>query len=176
MEHGLYSTLHNLGFVNSREEVTPEGLHALAYLLKRLPAVHRGLWHEAFVPLMEKIVPVTVELVIVEDQHVLLVWREDEFFGRGYGFPGSYRGPRETLQDTVSRCAKRELGVDVTLLEKIGEIDKINCPRFHDFSLLVLCQLRDDEPKYGEWFNGRPRELLAEFESSWPLIEKYLKK
>ncbi len=75
--------------------LTPTEIHLLLSLLEKMGAVHKSSWGEAFVPFMSKVVPAAVELVIVRNGKVLLTHRRDAYF-RGWHFPGTYLGPRET--------------------------------------------------------------------------------
>ena len=130
--------LQQLGFIDANGNITEDGFHILKALLNKLPPVHKGKWGEVFVPLMEKLVPACVELVIIKDHKMLLTYRDDKYF-KGWHFPGSYIGPKETLNQTAQRCAKEELGVEIEFSKCIGTLNKIDGPRFHDFSNLMLC-------------------------------------
>jgi hypothetical protein len=82
------------------------GIETLAALLKILPPFHKGRWGKVFVPLMSKVVPTAIELVIVQNGKVLLTHRTDEFF-TGWHTPGTYVGPRETRPEIEKELRKK---------------------------------------------------------------------
>ena len=147
-------------FVGDNGCLNEAGLKLMAKVADKLPPFHKGKWGPAFVPVMSKIVPVALELVIVKDRQVLLAWREDDgFHGTGWHAPGTYVGPGEDWQDTVQRCADREIKASVEFEREIGIFNMVDSPRFHGISVLVLCRIHG-EPQAGQWFERCPKDML----------------
>jgi len=162
-------------------EYTPEGLIALADLLAHLPTVwgttakgNQGRWGPIFVPLMSKMVPASIELVIVRGNKVLLTHRADDHF-TGWHTPGAYLDPSDTWQSAATRCAKKELACEVKVDRYLTSFfnTKEENRRFSDVSNLVLCH-PVSEPSNGEWFTEMPKTLLAHHQKFWPIIESAL--
>ena len=65
--------------------------------------------------LVSRLVPLfTVDVWVErEDRAVLLTWREDEFFGRGWHVPGSALRLGESTRDRLHECAREELGAEI---------------------------------------------------------------
>lgn len=160
-------------FLESAEVVNEKGLSLLTFLLERLPLVHEGHWGKAFIPLMSRVVPACIELVIIRDHKVLLLKRDDIYF-KGWHTPGTYLGPRETLEDAAQRCAGKELKVTLRFIKQIAAYSNIENKRFHDYSNLLLCEIIEGEPQAGEWFNMCPADMIPEHKKFWGAISAVL--
>ena len=156
------------GFLN-RYEITEKGREALAALLLCFPRFHEGRWGKAFIPLMSRCVPACVELAVIRDGKVLLMHRNDKFF-HGYHTPGTYIGPGESYQESAQRCADKEIKCKVRVGEVIGVFSHPDSSRFHDLSVLLLCELVEGTPQMGEWFSECPADLIAVHKPYWPVI------
>ncbi|MDO8467263.1 MAG: NUDIX hydrolase [bacterium] len=144
-------------------------------LLALLTKLRPGRWGRAFIPLRSLMVTVACELVIVERRQVLLTYREDKHF-KGWHTPGTYIEPGEDLQTTAQRCATRELGEKVRVRFKgiIGAVNHPKSARFHDLSVLALCEIVEGSPTTGAWFSECPKDLIPDHLEYWPMIEKVL--
>ena len=139
--------------------------------------------------LVSRLVPLfTVDLWILrEDGAVLLTWREDEFFGRGWHVPGSALRLGETTQHRLRECGREELGAEIEaeglpfdLMEEIQpHVQEGSDPqardRAHNVSAAYRCRLlttpdparaydpASGAPQPGQWaWHARcPEELLA---------------
>ena len=140
--------------------------------------------------LVSRLIPLfTVDLWIQnEDGSVLLTWREDEFFGRGWHVPGSALRLGETTQHRLHECAREELGAEIEaeplpfdLMEEIQPhirdgTDPKARDRAHNVSAAYRCRLltppdpaRAYRPETGQppqpgqwaWHPRCPDELLA---------------
>ncbi|HET7768743.1 MAG TPA: NUDIX domain-containing protein [Chloroflexota bacterium] len=140
--------------------------------------------------LVSRLIPLfTVDLWIQnEDGSVLLTWREDEFFGRGWHVPGSALRLGETTQHRLHECAREELGAEIEaeplpfdLMEEIQPhihdgTDPKARDRAHNVSAAYRCRLlappdparaytreSGQYPQPGQWaWHPRcPDELLA---------------
>lgn len=161
------------GLVDERGHLNNEGQKVLASLLGHLPEVHQGMWGEAFVPMVSKLVRVCVDLAVVKDRKVLLKWRKDEFF-EGWEMPGGSLGPGESWEDAGSRFAKEEFGMEVRFVKRINTFNNTDNPRAHDVTVLLLCEPRS-EPKEGQWFGACPEKLIAVHRKYWWEVEQYLR-
>lgn len=140
--------------------------------------------------LLSRLVPLfTVDMWIErQDGAVLLTWREDEFFGRGWHVPGSVLRLGETTQHRLRECAREELGAEIEaeplpfdLMEEIqphiqAGTDPMARNRAHNVSAAYRCRLltpldpaheyRPDsntppQPGQWAWHHHCPDELLA---------------
>lgn len=146
------------------------GQNALVTLLKRL---NPRRWGKAFVPLKKLDPSVAVELVIVRDGKVLLTWRDDKDFGKGWHTPGSYMETGEEWQDAAQRCADREIKAKIRVINELKPMNHPKSPRFHDVSVLLLCEM-EGEPQNGKWFSECPPDLIEVHKKFWPVIAPYL--
>lgn len=155
--------------------LSSRGKEALAEMLLMLPQAPNRVWGPVFMPLMTRIVPSSVEVVLIRDGAVLLTYREDQFFV-GWHTPGGYIGPREkTFEEVAKRIATNEIGCSVSAViqEPIATFLKSDNPRFTDVANLILCRV-ESEPKEGRWFKEIPPDLLPLHREYWPVISKYL--
>lgn len=148
------------------------GTDLLIELLGRLESGRHG---KAFIPLKKAAgVPVAVELVIVRSGKVLLTHRDDPFF-KGWHTPGTYMEQGESWQDAAQRCANKEVKTNIRVLRVLEPINHPDSPRFHDVSVLLLCEIVDGEPQAGEWFSECPADLIGVHRPYWPIIEQCLR-
>lgn len=170
----VYKALLREGWLTDAHDVTPSGVKALAAMLKCFPQYHKGMWGEAFIPLMSRCVPACVELVIRGPKGVLLPQRND-IFGKGPHTAGTYIGPGETIAQAAQRCADRELKVKLRIVDDtLKGFNHPDSPQFHDFSNLVLCEIAEGEPQAGEWFSRCPPDLIEVHKPYWPVIAENL--
>ena len=142
--------------------------------------------------LASRLVPLfTVDLWVQRDDGaVLLTWRDDMHFGRGWHVPGSALRFGETAAHRLRECAREELGAEIEaealpfdLMEEIqpgvsraGGAGPDVRTRGHNVSAAYRCRLLTPpdpareyrlgsaaQPKEGEWaWHARcPEELLA---------------
>lgn len=141
--------------------------------------------------LVSRLVPLfTVDLWVQrEDGAVLLTWRDDAHFGRGWHVPGSALRFGETAADRLRECAREELGAEIEaealpfdLMEEIQpHVGSTNRgpevrTRGHNVSAAYRCRLltppdparehrlgSPEAPREGQWaWHTRcPDELLA---------------
>lgn len=151
--------------------VNTQGKQLLIALLKHLEPGH---WEEAFIPLKKMGVSCAVELVIISGRGVLLTWRDDVFF-TGWHTPGTYLDQGETWEMAAKRCAKRELGVDVSVVRPLPPpMNNTDNPRFHDITVLLLCCITEGMPAKGRWFTQCPQDLIPVHQKYWPVIAPLL--
>ena len=154
------------GFTDNDGYLTSRGIRLLVQLLKHLKLEQ---WGEAFIPLKKCGVHCAVELIIIHQRKVLLTWRNDRYF-KGWHTPGSYLNQGESWQDAATRCARREIGVDVDVVQDVKTFNNVDNLRFHDQTTLLLCSLAGDEPMAGQWFKTCPPDLIYPHEKYWPVI------
>jgi 8-oxo-dGTP diphosphatase len=72
--------------------------------------------------LAEKFIGKTVAAIIeFPDDKILLIKRGTKIFRGYWALPGGRVEPKETVEETVVREVKEETGLDIEILEKIGE-------------------------------------------------------
>lgn len=143
-------------------------------ILRLLPPVPNVPGAEVFFELMRKMVPLSVELILVRDGMVYLTYRTDKFF-TGWHLPGTYREPRRSLIEDMQRCATKELGsnVRITSALNVGFFEHPESPRFHDACILIRCEF-EGEPHGGQWFSECPPDLIEEHRVYWPVVAEQL--
>lgn len=138
-----------------------------------------GLAEEIFIAVSTIIPIVNVDLMILDSQnHILLSWRDDEYFGKGWHLPGGCIRYKETMEERIQKTALNEIGTTVIAdLEPIavrdvimGKDDERVRKRAHHLAILYRCYLPDDfvlKSKEGQnetgelkWFSAIPNDIL----------------
>ena len=172
MNKVLKENLTDLGWLNEQGGITSGGIHILAGLLEALPRIHEGLWGEAYIPLISRLVGVCVDLAVIRDSQCLLKWRDDKYF-KGWECPGGSLGPGENWQTAVDRFAMSEFGIEAGFVQKIETFNNTENPRAHDITILLQC-VPFSEPKEGQWFSKLPEEMIPVHTKYWLHIQKLL--
>lgn len=136
----------------------------------------QGLPEEIFLFATEITPMVNVDLLIRDNKgRILLSWRDDEFYGRGWHVPGGIVRLKETFEDRIQRTAESEIGSCVLYDEKPLEVVPIICPdmkmRGHFITFVFNCKLPDDsfiqngekkryDAGYLEWHKTFPTDML----------------
>lgn len=142
-----------------------------------------GLPEELFL-FATTLVPCTnIDLFITDDRHrVLLSWRNDVFYGKGWHIPGGCLRLKETLDKRIQLTAMKEIGTRViydakafVTRELIMEEDrpelKNQLERSHNISMLFNCRLpagfeirneteNEHSGGYMKWFDHCPSDFL----------------
>lgn len=165
--------LKEIGLLNKDGSLSEMGIRLLRGLLERvlpLPKIPKDL----FLPIMGKVVPVAIEVVLIRDGEVYLTWRDDEFF-RGWHVPGTYICPGEAFLQTAQRCADREMsGITILDGKVIDTVNHPDSPRFHDFSVITVCPFRGEpEQQKGRWFLEWPEDLIEVHQPYKNSIDRY---
>lgn len=149
----------------SEWETIAEMVEKLIPPLPRLPTPRIFAWA------MGLTVPFGVEVVLVRDGKVFLSKRD--FCGDvAYHTPGTYVAKDESFLQTAQRCADREVKVKITSVRPISPpVNHPNHPRFHDVSVLFLCEF-EGEPQGGEWFGAGDFPRLLKVQQEY---EQYLR-
>lgn len=131
-------------------------------------------------------------LILDEENRVLLSWREDAYFGRGWHLPGGCLRYKETMLERLQKTALSELGTEVEVNpEPLAVRDVIlgkgrTEPRLraHHLAVLYECRLRDnsvvqaqdgEEHKSGymKWFSKLPEDILPVHDVYKDVFAKY---
>ena len=147
-----------------------------------------GLPEKIFL-MVSALVPIpNVDLFIFnKKKEILLLWRDDIFFGKGWSIPGGCIRFNETLEQRVHRTALKELGQDVKIIEgPIAVRDVIRGPnknlkypnyRGHNITIPYICGLSDEnidsDNKNIRWFNKIPENILKVHHVYFDLFEQY---
>lgn len=145
-----------------------------------------GLPSELFL-LASSITPIpNIDLMIFDEKNrILLSWRDDEFYGEGWHMVGSCIRMHETMEDSIWKCAMRELeSVDIfvnpmplVVRDAIGRgvnlISNDDFVRSHNLSVLFKCLVKPaftiekinkgkSEKSNGflKWFEKKPLSIL----------------
>ena len=150
----------------------PAEIRALARLLKKVPAVP-NIPKELFLLIMQKNVPVTIDLAIERGKKILLTRRNDAYF-KGWHFPGSFMSPGETIKQAQKRTALLETGLKIQKSHLLGVSNFIRGKRFHFVSFFFLCRVTG-APKDGAWFLKCPRNIIPEHKQLWRKAALYFR-
>ena len=144
---------------------------------------YNGLPEELFL-FISSMVPIpNIDLWITNDKNqILLSWRDDEYYGKGWHFPGGCIRYGETMMERVQKTALEEVGTHVVVQSEKpiaikdvirGENDKqmYKKERGHNITILFKCRLPeqfeiDNKEKkqtdrgYLKWFDDVPDNIL----------------
>ena len=124
-----------------------------------------------------------IDLLITNDnREVLLTWRDDIYFGKGWHIPGGCMRIKETIEERVQKTALDEIGskvmydkTPITVRESFADKDRPwlsnQLERSHNISLLFAAKLpegyvidnngrQEHEAGYMKWFTNVPSDLL----------------
>ena len=128
--------------------------------------------------LVSRLAPVFCVDLWIEDARgrVLLTWRDDAYFGRGWHIPGGAVRFQETIEARLRACAREELGAEVAAepvpMAVVEEIEPAARARGHNVAAAYRCTLvagpdparayRGGAPRPGQWawHAGCPPDLL----------------
>lgn len=138
-----------------------------------------GLAEEIFIAISTIIPIVNVDLMILDSQNrILLSWRDDEYFGKGWHLPGGCIRYKETMAERIQKTALNEIGTTVTADSEpivvrdviMGRDDERVRKRAHHVAILHRCYLPDDfvlgskeeqnETSELKWFSVIPNDIL----------------
>ncbi|HET7098871.1 MAG TPA: NUDIX domain-containing protein [Patescibacteria group bacterium] len=92
-----------------------------------------------------------VDLAIVTPEGLLLSKRLIEPFKKSWHFPGGRVIYKESINDAISRIAKKEVGVKIKTEELLGFLEIINDGEYvHSVSLVFIVKINSGEVKGGD--------------------------
>lgn len=131
-------------------------------------------------------------LILNEKKEILLAWRDDPYFEKGWHLPGGCLRYKETMLERVQKTALSELGQEVVINPKplavrdaiLGRDDDSVRFRAHHIAVLFACKPRQpiaDTPqraggrKAGDlkWFPKLPPNLLRIHDIYRDIFEQY---
>jgi colanic acid biosynthesis protein WcaH len=149
---------------------------AISFLDKSIPDKTVGLPEDIFFFVSRTTPLVNVDLLVKDKAgRVLLAWRDDEYYGKGWHIPGRILRFKETLEHAVQKCAEIELGTQVCFDLEPLTVEQFIMPdwenRAHFISFLYKCTVPDDyvppngirkpyEAGYLAWHNGCPEDFI----------------
>ena len=155
-----------------------------------------GMEEKLFLTISGLIPIVNVDLLVINDKNqILLSWRDDDIFEKGWHIPGGCLRYGESFMDRIQNTAKNEIGSMVICSEEpiavrnvLGNAGKGNYvrERYHHVALLYKCSLKEeliieetiDEGCYraGElrWFEKIPDNLLKVHRVYFDILEPWL--
>ena len=121
-----------------------------------------GLPEEVFLFATEITPMLNVDLLIRDEEgRILLSWRDDRFYGKGWHVPGGILRLKESFEDRIQKTALNEIGCNVICSAKPIEIVPIIIKeiktRGHFVTFVYECRL----PKGVEIKNGTRQETEA---------------
>lgn len=143
---------------------------------------YQGLPEELFL-FVSGITPIpNVDLMITNEKgQLLLSWRDDLYFGRGWHIPGGCIRFGETMIERVQKTAVEEIGTEVIAREEPLAVRDVIChdrnnlkypnERGHHITILYECKLPDGfeisngtkkemDAGYLKWFDKIPENIL----------------
>lgn len=131
-------------------------------------------------------------LILDEDNRILLSWRDDEYFGKGWHIPGGCIRFKETMLERVYKTAEIEIKANIevkqepiavrdVILGKKGEEPRL---RVHHLAVLFECHISefDSVKTYDgtnicagdlQWFKKVPGNILSVHSVYNDIFEKY---
>lgn len=164
-------------------------------ILETCSTPEKGLPENVFL-MISGLVPIpNVDLIVLNDKNeILLSWRDDSFFQKGWSIPGGCLRFGETMKHRVFKTAEREIGKKIhikegplTVRDAIrGDNDNLQYPhmRGHNIAVPFLCVLDEpldltrqikkrNEDGYLCWFRYVPENILPIHHIYDDLFEKY---
>ena len=153
--------------------------------LKKIMTIDRvdptkGLPEDLFIFATTLVPIVNIDLFVTNEKHQLLLsWRNDIYYGKGWHIPGGCIRLRERLETRVLKTAEKELGVPIvynpnplTVREFIESRYRPalsnQMERCHNISFLYECNIKPGYEVPGSmdgvelrWFSSQPDDLLA---------------
>ena len=135
----------------------------------------KGLPDEVFFYISRTTPLINVDLLIKDENgRTLLIWRDDEFAGKGWHIPGGIIRYKEKIETRIQKVAETEIGASVQFdpipLEVIQMINS-HKTRGHFISLLFKCHipgsfvpdnkgLKENDRGYVKWHDSCPADFL----------------
>jgi colanic acid biosynthesis protein WcaH len=149
---------------------------AIAFLDDTVPQKTSGLPDDLYYFISRTTPLVCVDLLVKDSRgRILLSWRDDHLYGKGWHIPGGIVRYKETFAQRIQKTAERELGVMIKFdsspvwIEQLVDPDRDNLG--HIIAFVYKCFVPEDfipnnlNLKYGdsgylEWHRGLPKNLL----------------
>lgn len=143
---------------------------------------HQGMPEELFL-FISGVMPIpNVDLMITNEKNQLLLsWRDDPYFGKGWHIPGGCIRYGESMHERVQKTAMEEIGTQVIASREPiaikdvlrGDVHSLKYPkeRGHHITILFNCKLpegfeidngdkQENDAGYLKWFDKVPENLL----------------
>lgn len=143
----------------------------------------QGLPEELFL-YVSSVTPIpNVDLLITnEKKQLLLSWRDDPYFGRGWHIPGGCIRFGETMYERIQKTALEEIGAEVIVNGGPIAVKDVICKgrtglknpneRGHQLAILYDCNVqgnykicngdkKENAPGYLKWFDRIPEDILS---------------
>jgi len=148
---------------------------AIRFLEEQVPDPSKGLPDGVFFYISRVTPLVNVDLLIKDEKNrTLLVWRDDEYSGKGWHLPGGIIRFKEKLEERVLKVAIKEVGTKIEFDHNPIAINEIICEkntRGHFVSILYKCflsgkfipkniGLSEKDAGYLKWYDSCPDNLL----------------
>lgn len=120
--------------------------------------------YKEFKKIYSKVPRLCVDIIIKNKNGILLTKRDIEPYKGKWHIPGGTILMGESLKATAQRCAREELGVEVTIDKQLGiiEYDEAAHGGFgYCFAIAFLCHTLE-EPVGGHFFKKLPPRIIRE--------------
>ena len=164
------------------------------HFLDRVLKPHRGLPRHLFhlISMLSPVVNVEAIVTDIESACLVLIYRDDEFYGPGWHLPGGIVRSRETMCSRIVKMVKAELNLDVddfsieSCVSIAESIDLIRSVRSHfvSFTFLIRVQSNFSFPAFRDehiYANGDiavhtsvPSNLISEHIKYLSVLEEIL--
>lgn len=150
---------------------------AIKTIMANEPDPEKGLSEEVFLMASRLIPLVNTDLLVRDDTgRILLAWRNDRWWGKGWHVPGGVLRLNETLEERIMKTAESELHTRVTFAESPLEIRPIIAKQFdarsHHITLTYDCKVPNDyiinngglsntDDGYLAWHDSFPENMLV---------------
>ena len=152
-----------------------------------------GLPEDVFLALSALVPIANVDLLVIDkEKGLLLSWRDDEYYGRGWHLVGGCIRFKETMLERVQKTAVAEIGTTVevnktpiavrdVILNKNEAMPKL---RAHHLAVLYECKLpvgfeidnngrAETDNGYLRWFKKVPQNILTVHDVYFDIFETY---
>lgn len=152
-------------------------------VLKRFMEIdgRQGIPEDVFIAISTVMPIVNVDLLVLDDEkRILLSWRDDVYFGKGWHLPGGCIRYKETMMERIQKTALNEIGTRVIAEPEpiavkdviMGKEESRIRARAHQLAVLYKCTLpkkfridnlakSKNTPGYLKWFELIPEDILA---------------
>lgn len=152
-----------------------------------------GLPEEIFIAVSTIIPIVNVDLMILDERNrILLSWRDDAYFGKGWHLPGGCIRYKETMMERIQKTANNEIGANVIVKPDpiavrdviLGRKEEQIRERAHHLAVLYECRLpkafhmdnagkSENTSGYLRWFERIPEDILQVHEVYQDVFKNY---
>lgn len=132
----------------------------------------RPFTYEEFKSIYSRVPRLTVDLIIKSGESVLLTLRESDGWEGQWHFPGGTVYLGQSIEDTIHRIAKEELGSEIAKFQFVGYIEYLSEKEKRGYgystSLAFVCEIKtnnivlDSKASKYNYFEKIPEKIIEE--------------